>query len=73
MYLSTYEERENGSLFEENYDGRNLSKLNLCDEGIRIQSGPVLLSYCIPFSPILLSYSVLCYSILFSHRTYQGS
>ncbi|XP_046877645.1 scavenger receptor class A member 5 [Hypomesus transpacificus] len=33
MYLSTYEERENGSLFEENYDGRNLSKLNLCDEG----------------------------------------
>lgn len=31
MYLSTYEERENGSLFED--DGRNLSKLNLCDEG----------------------------------------
>ncbi|XP_071778550.1 scavenger receptor class A member 5 [Centroberyx gerrardi] len=33
MYLSTYEERENGSIFEEAYDGRNLSKLNLCDEG----------------------------------------
>ncbi|KAM4632722.1 scavenger receptor class A member 5 [Polymixia lowei] len=33
MYLSTYEERENGSIYEEAYDGRNLSKLNLCDEG----------------------------------------
>ncbi len=33
MYLSTYEERENGSMYEEAYDGRNLSKLNLCDEG----------------------------------------
>ncbi|KAF7662622.1 hypothetical protein LDENG_00229180 [Lucifuga dentata] len=33
MYLSTYEERENGSMYEEAYDGSNLSKLNLCDEG----------------------------------------
>lgn len=33
MYLSTYEERENGSVYEEAYDGCNLSKLNLCDEG----------------------------------------
>ncbi|XP_027139610.1 scavenger receptor class A member 5 isoform X1 [Larimichthys crocea] len=33
MYLSTYEERESGSMYEEAYDGRNLSKLNLCDEG----------------------------------------
>ncbi|KAM9840561.1 scavenger receptor class A member 5 [Aulostomus maculatus] len=33
MYLSTYEERETGSMYEEAYDGRNLSKLNLCDEG----------------------------------------
>ncbi|XP_037305839.2 scavenger receptor class A member 5 [Pungitius pungitius] len=33
MYLSTYEERESGSLYEEAYDGHNLSKLNLCDEG----------------------------------------
>ncbi|KAM6964901.1 scavenger receptor class A member 5 [Aplochiton taeniatus] len=33
MYLSTYEERENGSLYEEAYDGHSLSKLNLCDEG----------------------------------------
>uniref|UniRef100_A0A3Q3KTX8 Scavenger receptor class A member 5 n=1 Tax=Mastacembelus armatus TaxID=205130 RepID=A0A3Q3KTX8_9TELE len=33
MYLSTYEERENGSMYEEGYDGHNLSKLNLCDEG----------------------------------------
>ncbi|KAF5900325.1 scavenger receptor class A member 5, partial [Clarias magur] len=32
MYLSTYEERDNGSLYEEGYDGRNLSKLNLCEE-----------------------------------------
>lgn len=33
MYLSTYEERENGSVYEETCDGHNLSKLNLCDEG----------------------------------------
>lgn len=33
MYLSTYEERENGSVYEEAYDGHNLSKLSLCDEG----------------------------------------
>lgn len=33
MYLSTYEERENGSFYEEGYDGRNLSKLNLCENG----------------------------------------
>ncbi|XP_034999605.1 scavenger receptor class A member 5 [Hippoglossus stenolepis] len=33
MYLSTYEERENGSMYEEAYDGHSLSKLNLCDEG----------------------------------------
>ncbi|CAJ1078003.1 scavenger receptor class A member 5 [Xyrichtys novacula] len=33
MYLSTYEERENGSMYEDAYEGRNLSKLNLCDEG----------------------------------------
>lgn len=36
MYLSTYEERENGSVYEEAYDGHNLSKLNLCDEGERV-------------------------------------
>lgn len=33
MYLSTHEERENTSMYEEAYDGHNLSKLNLCDEG----------------------------------------
>lgn len=33
MYLSTYEERENGTVYEEGYDGNNLSKLQLCDEG----------------------------------------
>lgn len=33
MYLSTNEERETPSLYEEAYDGRNLLKLNLCDEG----------------------------------------
>ncbi|KAM6915591.1 scavenger receptor class A member 5 [Xenentodon cancila] len=32
MYLSTNEERETPSLYEEAYDGRNLLKLNLCDE-----------------------------------------
>lgn len=33
MYLSTYEERETGTMYEEAYEGRNLSKLHLCDEG----------------------------------------
>lgn len=33
MYLSTYEERENGTMYEEAYEGHNLSKLHLCDEG----------------------------------------
>ncbi|XP_026885607.2 scavenger receptor class A member 5 [Electrophorus electricus] len=32
MYLSTYEERDNSSFYEESYEGRNLSKLNLCEE-----------------------------------------
>lgn len=32
MYLSTYQDRDSGSFYEEAYDGRNLSKLNLCDE-----------------------------------------
>ncbi|KAM9354529.1 scavenger receptor class A member 5 [Pholidichthys leucotaenia] len=32
MYLSTNEERESVSMYEEAYDGHNLSKLNLCDE-----------------------------------------
>ncbi|MEQ2263457.1 Scavenger receptor class A member 5 [Xenotaenia resolanae] len=32
MYLSTNEERESGSMYEEVYDGHSLSKLNLCDE-----------------------------------------
>ncbi|XP_019738239.1 scavenger receptor class A member 5 isoform X1 [Hippocampus comes] len=33
MYLSTYEERENVSMYEDGFEGHNLSKLNLCDEG----------------------------------------
>lgn len=33
MYLHTFGERENGSIFEESLDGKNLSKLNLCDDG----------------------------------------
>ncbi|TFK01543.1 NADH-cytochrome b5 reductase 2 [Platysternon megacephalum] len=33
MYLHTFSERENGSIFEESFDGRNLSKLNLCEDG----------------------------------------
>lgn len=33
MYLSTYEERENGTVYEDGYDGNNLSKLQLYDEG----------------------------------------
>ncbi len=34
MYLTTTnEDRDNSSLYEEGYDGMNLSKLNLCEEG----------------------------------------
>ncbi|XP_066851284.1 scavenger receptor class A member 5 isoform X1 [Anser cygnoides] len=33
MYLHTFGERENGSTFEEPFEGRNLSKLNLCEDG----------------------------------------
>ncbi|NXQ87663.1 SCAR5 protein, partial [Nyctibius grandis] len=33
MYLRTFNERENGSVFEEPFEGRNLSKLNLCEDG----------------------------------------
>lgn len=33
MYLHTLGERENGSILEEPFDGKNLSKLNLCDDG----------------------------------------
>ncbi|XP_078506072.1 scavenger receptor class A member 5 [Lissotriton helveticus] len=35
MYLHTFEEKENGSLFEESHEGmngRNLSKMNLCED-----------------------------------------
>ncbi|XP_063078824.1 scavenger receptor class A member 5 [Engraulis encrasicolus] len=32
MYLSTYQDRDSGPFYEEAYDGRNLSKLNLCEE-----------------------------------------
>ncbi|KAM9315726.1 scavenger receptor class A member 5 [Gastrophryne carolinensis] len=31
MYLHTFDEKENGSVFEENFDGKNLSKMNLCE------------------------------------------
>lgn len=33
MYLHTFSERENGSTFEEPFEGRNVSKLNLCEDG----------------------------------------
>ncbi|XP_062979817.1 scavenger receptor class A member 5 [Elgaria multicarinata webbii] len=33
MYLHTFGERENGSIFEEPFDGKNGSKMNLCDDG----------------------------------------
>ncbi|KAM9383117.1 scavenger receptor class A member 5 isoform 2-T2 [Phaethornis superciliosus] len=32
MYLHTFSERENSSSFEEPFEGRNLSKLNLCED-----------------------------------------
>ncbi|XP_009080846.1 PREDICTED: scavenger receptor class A member 5, partial [Acanthisitta chloris] len=33
MYLHTFSERESSSLFEEPFEGRSLSKLNLCEDG----------------------------------------
>lgn len=33
MYLHTVSDRDNGSIFEEPFDGRSLSKLNLCEDG----------------------------------------
>ncbi|NWW23979.1 SCAR5 protein, partial [Falcunculus frontatus] len=32
MYLHTFSERENGSVLEETFEGRSLSKLNLCED-----------------------------------------
>ncbi|XP_025897018.1 scavenger receptor class A member 5 [Nothoprocta perdicaria] len=32
MYLHTFGERESGSIFEEPFEGRSLSKLNLCED-----------------------------------------
>ncbi|XP_054856664.1 scavenger receptor class A member 5 [Eublepharis macularius] len=32
MYMHTFGERENGSIFEEPFDGKNLSKLHLCED-----------------------------------------
>ncbi|XP_043842304.1 scavenger receptor class A member 5 isoform X1 [Dromiciops gliroides] len=33
MYLHNFGDRENGSIFEETFEGRSLSKLNLCEDG----------------------------------------
>ncbi|ELW62536.1 Scavenger receptor class A member 5 [Tupaia chinensis] len=33
MYLHTVSDRDTGSIFEEPFDGRSLSKLNLCEDG----------------------------------------
>lgn len=43
MYLHTFSERENGSTFEEPFEGRNLSKLNLCEDGESRRAAPFLL------------------------------
>lgn len=40
MYLHTFGERENGSTFEEPFEGRNLSKLNLCEDGKSRRAAP---------------------------------
>lgn len=40
MYLHTFGERENGSVFEEPFEGRNLSKLNLCEDGESRRAAP---------------------------------
>lgn len=33
MYLHTVSDRDTSSVFEEPFDGRSLSKLNLCEDG----------------------------------------
>lgn len=33
MYLHTVSDRDTGSIFEEPFDGRSLSKLDLCEDG----------------------------------------
>ncbi|OBS70027.1 hypothetical protein A6R68_01430, partial [Neotoma lepida] len=33
MYMHTVNDRDNSSIFEEPFDGRSLSKLNLCEDG----------------------------------------
>ncbi|XP_077187328.1 scavenger receptor class A member 5 isoform X2 [Paroedura picta] len=33
MYMHTFEEKENGSMFEEPFEGKNLSKMNLWEDG----------------------------------------
>lgn len=33
MYLHTVSDRDTSSIFEEPFDGRSLSKLNLCEDG----------------------------------------
>lgn len=33
MYMHTVNDRDSGSIFEEPFDGRSLSKLNLCEDG----------------------------------------
>uniref|UniRef100_U3JLW3 Scavenger receptor class A member 5 n=1 Tax=Ficedula albicollis TaxID=59894 RepID=U3JLW3_FICAL len=40
MYLHTFSERENGSVLEEPFEGRSLSKLNLCEDVSRPQTPP---------------------------------
>lgn len=33
MYMHTVNDRDTSSVFEEPFDGRSLSKLNLCEDG----------------------------------------
>lgn len=40
MYLNTVSDRDTGSIFEEPFDGRSLSKLNLCEDGECLRLGP---------------------------------
>lgn len=40
MYLNTMSNHDTGSIFEESFDGRSLSKLNLCEDGECLRLGP---------------------------------
>lgn len=48
MYMHTVNDRDSGSIFEEPFDGRSLSKLNLCEDGEYLKLAPPAPALAIP-------------------------